>query len=95
MFSLFFILVSLSIFINYTFIRDFNLLKKVTKPNRGTWSERRLVLKLLKFGIPPQNIFHDLYIKKSNGEFSQIDIVVLTGVGIIVIEVKHFNGGIS
>jgi hypothetical protein len=92
MFSLFFILVSLSIYLIYNYIRDFNLLKKVTKPNRGTWSERRLVLKLLKSGIPPQNIFHDLYIKKSNGGFSQIDIVVITGVGIIVIEVKHFNG---
>ena len=33
-----------------------------------------------------------MYIKKSNGGFSQIDIVVITDVGIIVIEVKHYSG---
>ncbi|GHS95766.1 hypothetical protein FACS1894207_4960 [Bacteroidia bacterium] len=75
-------------------IRDKKLLKTVTKSNRGTWSERDLVLKLLKYGIPAQTIFHDLYLKKYNGDFSQIDLVVITEVGIIVFEVKDYSGWI-
>lgn len=75
-------------------IRDKKLLKTVTELNRGTWTERDLVLKLLKYRIPAQTIFHDLYVKKYNGEFSQIDIVVATKVGILVFEVKDFSGWI-
>ncbi|MCK7538689.1 MAG: NERD domain-containing protein [Marinilabiliales bacterium] len=75
-------------------IRDKRLLKTVTKSNRGTWSERNLVLKLLKSGIPAQTIFHDLYLRKPGGHFSQIDLVVATRVGIIVFEVKDYSGWI-
>ena len=75
-------------------IRDKNLLETVTKSNRGTRSERDLVLKLLKCGIPAQTIFHDLYVKKIKGDFSQIDLVVATKVGIIVFEVKDYSGWI-
>lgn len=75
-------------------IRDKKLLGKVTKSNRGTRTERDLVLKLLKHGIPAQAIFHDLYIKKSDGEFSQIDLVVAAKQGIIVFEVKDYSGWI-
>jgi hypothetical protein len=75
-------------------IRDQKLLKTVTKAYRGTWSERNLVLKLLKLGMPAQTIFHDLYLKKYNGKFSQIDLVVPTKVGIIVFEVKDYSGWI-
>lgn len=75
-------------------IRDKKLLETVTKSNRGTRTERDLVLKLLKHGIPAQTIFHDLYVKKNNGSFSQIDLVVVTKVGIMVIEVKDFSGWI-
>jgi hypothetical protein len=78
----------------YSRIRDKKLLETVTKSNRGTRSERDIVLKLLKSGIPAQTIFHDLYIKKSKGDFSQIDLVVVTKVGIIVFEVKDFSGWI-
>jgi hypothetical protein len=70
------------------------LLKLVTKSNRGTRTERDLVLKLLKNGIPAQAIFHDLYLKKANGEFSQIDLVVAAKSGIIVFEVKDYSGWI-
>jgi len=73
-------------------IRDKNLLETVTKLNRGTRTERDLVLKLLKHGLPAQTIFHDLYVKKYNGNFSQIDLVVVSEVGIIVFEVKDFKG---
>lgn len=75
-------------------IRDKKLLKTVTNLNRGTRSERELVLELLKYEIPAQTIFHDLYLKKYDGHFSQIDLVVVTDVGIIVIEVKDYSGWI-
>ena len=45
-------------------------------------------------GIPPVTIYHDLIIKKENGEFSQIDLVLVTSEGIIVFEVKDFSGWI-
>ncbi len=74
--------------------RNKKLLESVTNSNRGTPTERDLVLKLLKSGIPPQTIFHDLYLKKYNDNFSQIDLVIATKVGIIVFEVKNYSGWI-
>lgn len=78
----------------YRKIRDRRLLETVTKTNRGTRTERELVIKLLKHGIPSQAIFHDLYIEKPNGQFSQIDLVVAAKTGMIVIEVKSYSGWI-
>lgn len=75
-------------------VRDYRLLKTVTSPNRGTRSERDLVLKLLKHGVPFGNIYHDLYLKKHSGEYSQIDLVVLTTFGIMVFEIKEYSGWI-
>lgn len=75
-------------------LKDRKLLKTVTNKNRGTRTERDLVLKLLKFGIPSNAIYHDLYIRKSNENFSQIDLVVLSKLCIIVFEVKSFSGWI-
>ncbi len=74
--------------------RNKKLLNTVTHFNRGTSSERKLVIKLLKSGIHSKAIFHDLYVKKTNGSFSQIDLVVATKVGLIVIEVKDYSGWI-
>jgi hypothetical protein len=74
--------------------RDRKILETVTSLNRGTKSERDLVFQLLKQGIPAQTIFHDLCVKKNNGEFSQIDVVVATTEGIIVFEVKDYSGWI-
>lgn len=74
--------------------RDIKLLETVSRLNRGTRAERYLVLNLLKAGISAEEIFHDLYIKKLNGTFSQIDLVVITEVGIIVFEVKDYKGWI-
>ena len=88
-------IVSLVVFILlFREIREKKLLETVTKRNRGTRTERDLVLKFLKYGIPAQTIFHDLYVKKHNGNFSQIDLVVATKVGIIVLEVKDYSGWI-
>ena len=75
-------------------IRDYRLLKTVTKLNRGTRTERNLVVSLLKFGLPPTHIFHDLYLKKRTGNYSQIDLVAITKVGVLVFEVKSYSGWI-
>lgn len=88
------LMVLLLIVLIYWQVREYKLLKTVTQKSRGTWSERDLILKILKKGIPAENIFHDLYIKKRDGSFSQIDIVVATEVGIIVVEVKEYSGWI-
>lgn len=91
---LFFILLSVvSIFV-YSEFKDRELLKTVTNLNRGTKSERKMVLKILKSGIKPTAIFHDLYLNNGNGKFSQIDLVVATKVGIVVFEIKEYSGWI-
>lgn len=74
--------------------RNMELLRSVSSPERGTEAERRLVIKMLKKGVHPKAIFHDLYLQKKNGEYSQIDIVVATPQGLIVIEVKDYSGWI-
>ena len=74
--------------------KDRELLQTVTTLDSGTRSERMIVLALLKHGISPLAIFHDVYIEKLNGHFSQVDVVVCTKVGVIVIEDKHFGGWI-
>ena len=78
----------------YQNIQDEKLLKTVTKKSRGTQTEREMVLKLLKSGISPETIFHDLYIEKPGNHYCQIDLVVTTKVGIIVFEIKKYNGWI-
>lgn len=70
------------------------LLCSVSSPNRGTRAERKLIIKMLKTGIHPLAIYHDLYIEKRNGNFSQIDIVVASPQGLISIEVKDYSGWI-
>jgi len=87
----------LGLFFGLTFyrkIQDNELLQSVTDKYRGTKSERDLVLALLKVGVSNKYIFHDLYVEKRKDEFSQTDLVLLTRVGIIVIEVKDYSGWI-
>lgn len=60
--------------------------------DRGTRAERRLVISMLRWGVHPKAIFHDLYLQKRNGEFSQIDIMVATPQGLLAIEVKDYSG---
>ena len=76
------------------FKKKLELINTVTSVNRGTSSERDLILKLIKNNIPSETIFHDLIIKKRNNNFSQIDIVLATTQGIVVIEVKSYGGWI-
>ena len=72
-----------------------SILHSVSSPERGTRAERRLVVKMLRKGVHPKTIFHDLYLQKRNGEFSQVDIVVATPQGLLAIEVKDLAGGYS
>lgn len=70
------------------------LLCSVSSPERGTRAEHKLIIKMLKNGVHPKSIFHDLYLQKKNGGFAQIDIVVAIPQGLIAIEVKDYSGWI-
>ena len=94
MWFLILILISIALVLIYQEVKNDKLLRTVTHKGRGTWSERDLILKLLKNGFSSETIFHDLYVQKSDGSFSQIDVVIVTEVGIFVVEVKHFSGWI-
>lgn len=74
--------------------KELDLIEQVTPVTRGEWSERRVVLTLLKEGFDPTCIFHDLYIQKPNGDYTQIDVALVTEAGIIVFEVKDYSGWI-
>ena len=78
----------------YVKYKERKLIELVTPITRGEWSERRVILNLLKEGINPKAIFHDLYIQKQNGEYTQVDVAVATKTGIIVFEVKDYSGWI-
>lgn len=89
-----FILLLVVSFFVYTEFKNRELLKTVTNLNRGTRSERKMVLKILKSGIKSTAIFHDIYLNNGNGKYSQIDLVVATKVGIVIFEVKEYSGWI-
>lgn len=61
---------------------------------KGTRAEQRAHSEILSQNFPSDDIFHDLYVEKKNGFFSQIDLLLLTKVGVIVIEVKNYSGWI-
>lgn len=82
------------VYLVYLKRKERELIEQVTPITRGEWSERRVVLRLLKMGINPKAIFHDLYIQKPNGEYTQVDVAVATKAGIIVFEVKDYSGWI-
>jgi hypothetical protein len=89
---LFLILVLIIGFFTFRKFNFLRLLKSVTQTHRGTYSERALVVHLLKMGIPADMVFHDLYLKKENGKYSQSDVIAITSVGIIIFEVKDYSG---
>lgn len=89
--ALFIFYVARQLFLNFSYKYK---LQTVSNIHRGTRSERNLIIELLRFGVKPEKIFHDLYIEKTKGRFSQIDVVVVTEVGVIVFEVKEYKGWI-
>ena len=72
--------------------KDLQLIKTITSTKRGEPSERDVILKLLKIGINPKAIFHDCYIRKSSGNYTQVDLVVATRQGLLVFEIKDYSG---
>lgn len=74
--------------------KERELIEQVTPISRGEWSERRVVLELLHAGINPRAIFHDLYIRKPCGTFTQVDLAVATKTGLLVFEIKDYSGWI-
>ena len=60
----------------------------------GNLAEQALISDLKNYGIDPKAVFHNLYVRKSNGKYAQIDVVVLTNRGLIVFEVKNYSGWI-
>lgn len=72
--------------------RNNKIIAESTNLNRGTASERDIILILREFGIQPQDIYHDLYFRRHNGAYVQVDMVVPTEVGIIVFELKDYSG---
>lgn len=78
----------------HTFWNKPELYEMITSPDRGTPSERHLVSNLLSSGFKPTATYHDLMVESGKGKTTQIDIVVATDVGLIVIEVKDFIGWI-
>ena len=69
-------------------------LEEATPVLRGEPSERNLFFKLRNAQFPAGNIFHDLYIPLGDKRFSQIDLILLTDIGLIVFEVKDYSGWI-
>lgn len=58
----------------------------------GNLAEQKLISSLKNYGIDSKAIFHNLYVRKSNGKYAQIDVTVLTNRGLIVFEVKNYSG---
>ncbi len=88
------IIICIISFLIWKYVNDCKLIKSVTAINRGEYSERETILKLLKIGIDPRAIFHDCYIKRKSGKYTQIDLVVATKCGLIVFEIKDYSGWI-
>lgn len=88
------IILAIGCFLLWKHHKDMQLLETVTPRNRGEWSERKTILKLLKMGIDHRAIFHDCYIRKPNGSYTQVDLAVATSQGLIVFEIKDYSGWI-
>ena len=80
---LLFLIIAVAIVSYLSHRRDMKLLCSVSSPTRGTKAERKLIIKMLKKGVHPKAIFHDLYVKKKSGGYSQIDLVVATPQGLV------------
>jgi len=73
-------------------IKTQTFIEEVTSLDRGEESERSLIARFRDYGFPPGAIFHDLYVPTKGGNFSQIDLVILTKAGLAVFEVKDYSG---
>lgn len=62
--------------------------------DKGTRAEHGLVSKLLFHDVSSSCIFENLYVPAGNGTYAQIDVAVVTDVGVVVFEVKNYSGWI-
>jgi hypothetical protein len=78
------IIISLVSYFIYCEIRDTKLMNSVTQLHRGTESERKLVVILLKAGIPADDIFHDIYrwFQLANAKFT--DAIIINSLPLLV-----------
>lgn len=79
----------------YLLLRLKNRARRTSNHSRADSAERDLMRRLVRYGLPKEEVFHNLFIEKTNGEYSQFDAVALTDVGIIVFEVKNYSGEIE
>lgn len=66
------------------------LFRQAAKPFKGTLGEFSAHAALVMQG--EQNVLRDLYIPTKNGNHSQVDLLVVTMNGIVVIESKNYSG---
>lgn len=92
MYGFLFFVILILVFLRYYRKDHYRPLRRVSGTYTGMNSEKALVHHLLKMGIPESLVFHDLYLKKENGKYSQSDVIAITHVGIIVFEVKDYSG---
>lgn len=74
--------------------KEKEIIEQVTSLKRGNRAERKFIVGLVKSGVLPIDIYHDIYIKRENGNYAQIDLVILTETSIIVVEIKEYSGWI-
>lgn len=91
--GLFLILIIVCIVI-FTLCKNASVLADVVPSNRGENSERKAVRELLNMGIDSRAIFHDCYIRKFDGSYTQVDLVVALSQGLLVFEIKDYSGWI-
>ena len=60
-------------------VENHKIIGEVTNTNRGEYSERDLILKLRRNGVESSRLLHDLYIPTKGNNFSQIDLIFLSG----------------
>ena len=74
------------------YLKNQEYIEEVSSLDRGESSERSLIVQFRDYGFPAGAIFHDLYVPTRGGNYSQIDLVLLTKAGLIVFEVKDYSG---
>lgn len=74
------------------YLKNQEYIQEVTRLDRGEDSERSLIVRFRDYGFPAGAIFHDLYVPTKAGNFSQVDLVLLTKAGLVVFEVKDYSG---
>lgn len=77
-------------------VEDYNsrFRRWINRFNYDEDTELALKRRLLELGFKDTAVYHNLYIYLGNDCYSQVDIVVATEVGIIVIEDKNYGGWI-